>query len=318
MNNQYKQLTLCERYQIEGLKKLGFSARKIADEMARSNKTIARELKRCSKNDYSAEAAHAKATTIRSEARKLTKRGQALIDKVKGCLKFHLSPEQISGRLAKEQPSLKVCHNTIYRIINEQGWQCKLTRKGKPYRARKGQEAGVKLIPNRVDIDQRPAHVDAKEEIGHWEGDTVYGQDGYLVTLTERVSKTLLMRRVKNKTKKAVSKAIKRLLKPFKHNCHSITFDNGGEFADHQSIAKALKCDIYFAKPYHSWQRGLNENTNGLIRRFYPKGFAIGKLTEQEIYTTQLLINLRPRKTLDYLSPVEVLFGKSVSLIVAM
>ena len=81
--------------------------------------------------------------------------------------------------------------------------------------------------------------------------------------------------------------------------------------ADHQSIAKALKCDIYFAKPYHSWQRGLNENTNGLIRRFYPKGFSIGKLTEQEINNAQLLINLRPRKTLGYLSPIEVLFGKS-------
>lgn len=318
MNNQYKQLTLCERYQIEGLKELGFSARKIAEKMARSNTTVARELKRCPENAYSAEIAHAKAAAIRSEARKFSKRGQALIDKVKSCLRLHLSPEQISGRLAKEQSELNVCCNTIYRMINEQGWQYKLARKGKPYRSRKGQEAGAKLIPNRVDIDQRPAHVDAKEKIGHWEGDTVYGQDGYLVTLTERVSKTLLMCRVKSKTKKAVAKAIKRLLKPFKHICQSITFDNGGEFADHQSIAKTLECDIYFAKPYHSWQRGLNENTNGLIRRFYPKGFAIGKLTEQEIYTTQLLINLRPRKTLGYLCPVEVLFDKSVSLIAAM
>jgi IS30 family transposase len=126
------------------------------------------------------------------------------------------------------------------------------------------------------------------------------------------------MCRVKNKAKKIASKAIKRLLKPYKHICHSITFDNGGEFADHQSIAKALKCDIYFAKPYHSWQRGLNENINGLIRRFYPKGFSIGKLTEQELRITQWLINLRPRKTLGYLSPIEVLFCKSVSLIAAI
>ena len=100
--------------------------------------------------------------------------------------------------------------------------------------------------------------------------------------------------------------------------CHSITFDNGGEFAGHQSIAKALKCKTYFAKPYHSWQRGLNENTNGLLRRFYPKGFAIGQLTNQEIADTQMLINLRPRKLLNYLTPIEVLLNKRVSLIVAI
>ncbi len=102
--------------------------------------------------------------------------------------------------------------------------------------------AGAHLIPNRVDIDQRPKQVDDKQEIGHWEGDTVYGQYGYLVTLTERVSKLLLTCRVKNKTKKLVSKAIKKLLKPFKHVCKTITFDNGGEFEGHQSIAKTLKC----------------------------------------------------------------------------
>ena len=115
-----------------------------------------------------------------------------------------------------------------------------------------------------------------------------------------------------------VSKAIKKLLKPFKHVCHSITFDNGGEFAGHQSIGRALKCKTYFAKPYHSWQRGLNENTNGLLRRFYPKGFAIGQLTEQEIADTQMLINFRPRKTLNYLTPIEVLLNKRVSLIAAI
>ena len=153
MNSQYKQLTLCERYQIESLRELGFSARKIADKMARGNKTIARELKRCPENDYAAEVAHAKATAAKSEARKFAKRGQVLIDKVKGCLKYHLSPEQIAGRIAKEQPSLKVCYNTIYRMINEQGWQYMLARKGKPYKPRKGSEAGVKLIPNRVGID---------------------------------------------------------------------------------------------------------------------------------------------------------------------
>ena len=316
MNNQYKQLTLNERYQIQGLNELGFSARAIAIKMKRSNKTIARELKRCTNSHYCAEEAHTHASMIRTQAHKLTKRSQELIDKVENLLKLSFTPEQIAGRLAQEIPALKVCCNTVYHIVFEQGWRDKLARRGRPYKPRKDVMAGAHLIPNRIDIDQRPKVVDDKQEIGHWEGDTVYGQDGYLVTLTERVTKLLLTCRVKNKTKKLVTKAIKKLLKPFKHICKTITFDNGGEFAGHQSIAKALKCKVYFAKPYHSWQRGLNENTNGLLRRFYPKGFTIGQLTEQDITVTQMLINFRPRKSLNYLTPIEVLLNKRVSLIV--
>jgi IS30 family transposase len=315
MNNQYKQLTLNERYQIQGLNELGFSARAIAIKMKRSNKTIARELRRCPNSKYCAEEAHTHVSMIRTQAFKFTKRSQELIDKVEHFLKLSFTPEQIAGRLAQEVPALKVCCNTVYRIVFEQGWRHKLARQGNPYKPRKNVMAGAHLIPNRVDIDQRPKQVDDKQEIGHWEGDTVYGQDGYLVTLTERVTKLLLTCRVKNKTKQLVSKAVKTLLKPFKHVCKTITFDNGGEFAGHQSIAKTLKCKIYFAKPYHSWQRGLNENTNGLLRRFYPKGFAIGQLTEQDIEVTQMLINLRPRKSLSYLTPIEVLLNKRVSLI---
>ena len=240
MNNQYKQLTLKERYQIEGLNELGFSARTIATKMGRSNKTIARELGRCPNTEYCAKTAQTHATTIRTQARKFTKRSQERIDKVESLLELSFSPEQIAGRLAREVPMLKVCCNTVYSIVFEQGWRHKLARKGKCYKPRKDTLAGAHLIPNRVDIDQRPKEVDDKQVIGHWEGDTVYGQDGYFVTLTERVTKFLLTCRVKNKTKKLVSKAIKKLLKPFKHMCHSITFDNGGEFVGHQSIDKAL------------------------------------------------------------------------------
>jgi IS30 family transposase len=193
-----------------------------------------------------------------------------------------------------------------------------LVRTGKRCRPRKGAEAGAHLIPGCVDIDERPAHIEDKVEVGHWEGDTVYGQDSYLVTMVERVTKILLTCRVKTKTKKNVARAIKKMLKPFKHLCHTITFDNGGEFAGHQQIAKYLCCKVYFAKPYHSWQRGLNENTNGLLRRFFPKGMAIKSLPKTEIYQAQLLINMRPRKALNYLSPIEFLTGKRVSLIAAI
>jgi IS30 family transposase len=138
---------------------------------------------------------------------------------------------------------------------------------------RKGNIPGKDKVDNVVTIkgNRRIKQLEAnlKEEVGHWEGDTVYGQDGYLVTLTERVSKILLTVRVKNKTKKLVTRVINKMLKLYNSICKKITFDNGEEFTGHESIARALNCKVYFAKPYHSWLRGLNENTNGLLRRFF-------------------------------------------------
>ena len=230
-------------------------------------------------------------------------------------LNFGLSPEQISGRMKQEKTSVTLSANTIYGVVKQQGLEKLLPRGGKKYKRRQGIEAGARLIPERIDISERPAIVDEKVEIGHWEGDTVHGKDCYLVTLVERVSKCLLVKRVKSKSKVEVTKAIKSMLKPFAAICKTITFDNGGEFAGHKKVSEALKCDIYFAKPYHSWQRGLNENTNGLLRRFFPKGMAIGSVSEQEIKNAEFSINTRPRKALDYLSPYEFLTGKSVPLI---
>ncbi|MGF1807856.1 IS30 family transposase, partial [Aliivibrio sifiae] len=208
--------------------------------------------------------------------------------------------------------------STIYNLTKREYWRTLLPRKGKIYKQRKGTEAGAKLIPNRIDISQRPSIVNENAEIGHWEGDTVYGQNGYLVTMVERVSKLLVTCRVRSKFKKAVTRGINRMMKPFKVLCKTITFDNGGEFAGHAKIAKHLNCDIYFAKPYHSWQRGLNENTNGLLRRFFPKGMAIGELAAKEIKQAEFLINSRPRKALNFLSPSEYLNGKRVSVIVTI
>lgn len=166
-----------------------------------------------------------------------------------------------------------------------------------------------------MDIDERPAIVDEKTEIGHWEGDTDYGQDSYLVTLVERVSKLLLVARVLDKRKETVTTAVNELLTPYSELCETITFDNGGEFSGHQDIAKALGCSVYFAKPYHSWQCGLNENTNGLLRRYCPKGMVLGKLPEEEIDRAQFLINMRPRKALDYQTPLEYLADVCVAYV---
>lgn len=314
MENQYKQLTLEERYQIQAYIKLDFSARKISQLLERSNKSISRELSRCQRLKYNAQSAHLDSINKRKRAAKRSKHG-AVKDIVHSLLKLDLSPEQIAGRMKLEGLSISLSFTGIYNLTKRYRWLNLLARKGKPYKPRKGIEAGAKLIPNRVDIDERPEIVDVKEEVGHWEGDTVYGQDSYLVTLTERVTKALLTCRVKNKSKKLVTRALIKMLKPFKKLCKTVTFDNGGEFAGHEKLAKAIDCKVYFAKPYHSWQRGLNENTNGLLRRYFPKGMAIAALSTKVIKDAAFLINMRPRKGLNYRSPIEVLTGKSVSLI---
>ncbi|MFA0814092.1 IS30 family transposase, partial [Microbulbifer epialgicus] len=304
MGTHTNQLTLKERYQIEVLNGQNYSARAIALQLNRSNKTISRELNRF--YPYCAESAHRQALQRRHGARKYTKFDFAMKVQIDHQLK-NASPEQIAGRMKLEKCEKTVSCSTIYRWIGRLHWRLRLPRKGKTYRKRTGSEAGVKLIPERVDIEERPAIVDENTELGHWEGDTVYGQDSYLVTLVERVSRLLLTRRVPDKSKKTVSRAIKQMLKPYQAICKTITFDNGGEFAGHQSIARKLGCKIYFAKPYHSWERGLNENTNGLLRRFFPKGIEIGKIPKSRIDDAVFRINTRPRKVLNYLSPLEFL-----------
>lgn len=316
MRKRYKQLTLSERYQIQAMFQLKYSARKISAEINRSNKSISAELNRFKDNTYNAEKAHELALKKRTTAAKYCKVSPELIDKVDSLLTLDFSPEQIAGRMELENFKKRVSMHTIYSLIMKRQWGQRLPRQGKKYRKRQGITAGARLIPNRVDIDERPDDVELKLDIGHWEGDTVHGTDGYFVTLAERKSKLFLFALVKRKTKSAVSKAIIKLLKPYKKRCKSITFDNGGEFAAHEKISRALKCHIYFAKPYHSWQRGLNENSNGLLRRYFPKKTGIANISNKVLQEVSLLINIRPRKTLDYLSPLEVIAGKRVSLIV--
>ena len=311
---QYKQLTLKERYQIEAFLEMDFSARQIAVKLNRSNKTISTELKRCKKGCYHADWANRNALNQRHDAAKFTKINKRMIEAIDAALTIDLSPEQIAGRLKLESFTHPISMHTIYRSIRAQGWRYRLPRGGKKYRRRRSLGAGVKLIPNRVDIEQRPIEVDLKASVGHWEADTVHASDGYFVSVVERKTKLYLFTRIKRKTKSEVARAVVRLLKPFMKKCETITFDNGGEFAAHEFIAKRLGCQTYFAKPYHSWQRGLNENSNGLLRRYFPKRTSIAKISKQYLAGVSLLINMRPRKTLGYLTPLEVLTGKRVSV----
>ena len=165
-------------------------------------------------------------------------------------------------------------------------------------------------IPGRVDIDERPSIVDDRARVGDFEADTVIGgkHKGAIVTLAERRTRLFFAFPIFKKTAELTNDAIIRLLTPIKQYVHTITFDNGREFSMHQAIAEALDCDNYFAKPYHSWQRGLNEQSNGLLRRYFPKKMDLRNVTEKEVWEATEKLNHRPRKCLGYKTPWEAFF----------
>jgi transposase, IS30 family len=221
------------------------------------------------------------------------------------------SPEQISGWLRDQ--GIKLSHERIYQMIWQDKrdggnlWRC-LRRRGKRYNKRAGKNAGRGLIPNRIDISDRPAIVARKARLGDWEGDTVVsaGHKGGLLTLVERKSQLTKISKLQRSTARATQRATVRRLKPIDKFVHTITFDNGKEFAAHQDIAHALNARIFFATPYHAWERGLNENINGLIRDFFPKGTDFSTISNAEVAKVERLLNARPRKSLGFRSPQEV------------
>ena len=187
-----------------------------------------------------------------------------------------------------------------------------LSRVSKTYRKRYGSHDRRGAISNRVPISERPKEANNSERLGDWEGDTVHGKGGNLVTLVDRTSRYLCACPVQRRTRRQVTRAINMLLKP--HVAHTLTLDNGKKFSGHEHVAKKSRCDVYFAEPYSSWQRGTNENTNGLLRRFFPKGSDFSKLTTRQVYQAVAKINLRPRKCLGWKSAYEVHTGVSIAL----
>lgn len=274
----YKQLTEYERYQICALKKTGMNNKDIAEQLERHPTTIGRELDRnTGLRGYRPKQAHEKACQRRQTARKAIK----LTDQVKGWIKElieqQLSPEQVAGYLL-EHRGISLHHETIYQLIYEDkkagGTLYKQLRiMSKKYRKRYGSYDSRGQIKNRVSIDDRPQIVDNKERIGDWEGDTVIGKGrkSALLTLVERKTLYTMIFRLTGKQAALVAQTAVSGMKELAETIHTITLDNGLEFAHHEQIAVGLKADIYFAHPYSSWERGINENTNGLIRQYFPK-----------------------------------------------
>lgn len=320
-NRHYQQLTQGERYQIEVLRKEGFSLRAIGQALERDHSTIARELQRnTTVREYSADTADQMARRRRLSAAKAGKQDALHHQIIRKGLLLGWSPENISTRMRLEiGPSTALSHSTIYRLIDQDKAQGgalykQLPRHGKTRWKGRKRKAGRSLIPNRVDITQRPKIVDLRARLGDWEGDTVHGQDAHLVTLVERQSRLLRIRRVPTKEAEVVANAV---IDGFKgvDVAYTLTLDNGGEFAAHGLVTEALGTDIYFAKPYASYQRGTNENTNGLIRRRWPKKTNLAELSDEDIATLEFQLNTTPRKVLGGLTPLEAYTGKRVALI---
>ncbi|CAC9625685.1 Mobile element protein, partial [uncultured Gammaproteobacteria bacterium] len=185
---------------------------------------------------------------------------------------------------------MKLHHESIYRYLLKNkasgGLLYKhLRHQGKPYRKRYGHPNNRTGIPNRIDIDQRSDAVNNREVFGHWEADTIIGKThkGVIVTLDERISKLRLAYPLNSKHKDGVSAAISTLLRPVKGFVYSITYDNGKEFSGHEQVNKSINCKSYFAKPYHSWERGQNENANGLLRQYFPKTMSLVNVACNEV-----------------------------------
>lgn len=256
-------------------------------------------------------AAHRKALKRRT-GKSMIKFDDAMRERVEERLREKWSPEQVEGRFKAEGIPV-VSHQRIYEHVREDklngGDLYKSLRRGsKRRRKRYGSKDARGKIKGRVDIDQRPKIVDGKERIGDWEGDTIVGGErkGAVVTMVERKSKYLLMEKVEKADSETVANAVVGICKPHEEKLETITYDNGREFAAHATVAAGLCVAVYFAKPYHSWERGLNENTNGLIRQYIPKKAMLSGYSTEDVRTIQDAINNRPRKTLGYLTPHEV------------
>jgi len=315
---KYTQLTLSKRYHISALKKQGFSQKEIAKEIGVHPSTISREFKRNSDTHkgYDAEIAQVKSVQREKNKKKRTSLTKRIERYIRSKLKLDWSPEQISGRMRLDI-GVSVVHETIYRYIyankaNGGRLYKYLRHKNKKYHKRSNEYKARGTIIDRTMIDKRPKIVEKKRRIGDFEIDTVIGKNhkGALVTVVDRKSKFTLIKKVPSKEAEVVKKALIEMMQPIKAITHTLTSDNGKEFAYHKDISSALEADFYFAHPYHSWERGLNEHTNGLIRQYLPKKSEFLHISKEEIITIQNRLNHRPRKVLGYKTPYEVFFGE--------
>jgi IS30 family transposase len=311
------QLTQAQRYQIAVLLAVEKMQKEIAKLIGTSPSTISREIQRNGGRDlYDPDKAHQRAIHLRKNAKKAIKMTFQMIQWIESKIRIEWSPEQIAAK-SHEALGTSISHQRIYQHI----WSDKrhggtlykhLRQRGKKRKAYGSKDKRGQLV-NRVSIDERPKIVDEKTRLGDLEIDTVIGKNhqGALVTIVDRKSLFTFIAKVDSKHAEGVTAATIKLLLPYKNQLFTVTADNGKEFAGHEKIAQELDLKFYFAHPYSSWERGANENTNGLIRQYFPKGSSFEEITDEDVKRVQHRLNHRPRKTLNYKTPFEVFFENS-------
>lgn len=323
----YCHLTLAQRYEIDALFRAGHKQSFIAAQLQINKSTISRELKRnrTKTGCYNAFSAHENAQ-VQKERFSLNRK---FIEAMERFIRDKLSneqwsPEQITGYCKLHEIPM-VSHERIYQFIYQNkadGGQLykNLRVASKSYRKRYGSGKNKRsIIKDRVSIDQRPDCINNKERVGDWEIDTIIGKDGKgaIVTIAERATAFVLIAKLNGKNAMELAKAVVWLMAPFKHLVLSITADNGLEFAMHKYISEKLEAEFYFAHPYSSWERGLNEYTNKLIRQYIPKKTDFNDVNNHQIRNITMKLNSRPRKNLDFKSPGTVFlnsFNSEVAL----
>jgi IS30 family transposase len=316
----YKQLAREQRYQIYALKRAGQNQSQIAVLVGCHKSTISRELRRnCGQKGYRPYQADELSYDRQCEAYR-SRIAWETWQLVEQLLRQEWSPEQIAGWLKrKKQPT--VSHECIYLYVYAEkrrgGTLHQHLRSQKKQRKRYSGYIRRGQIPNRISIEKRPKIVANKSRFGDWEADTIVGarHKGGILSVVERKSKLVRLRKLATKAAAEMKDNAIELLAPLASKVHTITVDNGKEFCEHELIAAGLQARIYFAHPYSSWERGLNENTNGLVRQYFPKKYDFTKITDQELQFVEDRLNNRPRKTLGYRTPNEVSFKqRSVAL----
>lgn len=319
----YTQLTLVERFRIFHMRMVGYRVREIARELGRSHSTISRELKR----NTTAEGlspmwvAHAQGLCEQRRQRARHRRRQdneALRAYVAERLHAHWSPQMIAGRLRLDFPrhrSMRISHEGIYRWVYADAraagelYRC-LPYQHKRRRKQRRHGSGRSRIAGRVPISQRPAAVDTRKQFGHWEADTIYGHKTKhcLLTQVERKSRFVMIKKLSDRSANSVAQAhIEQLSELPRAWRQTLTVDNGSEFAHFARVEQACAIQFYFAEPYCAWQRGTSENTNGLVRRYLPKGTDFSQVDDEYLASLANSLNNRPRKCLNYRTPTEVI-----------
>lgn len=310
---KYHQLTSEERYMISAYRLQGQNLSFIAKQLGRHRSTVSRELRRnrCNDNRYRPSKAITRTARRRRESRRRWYFSDVQLQMVASLLRLDWSPEQISGWLRRHR-IFSISHETIYRFVYYDrfyggGLYDHLRQAGKKWRKRYRSMDSRGVLAGKRCLDERPAGANNRSRIGHWEIDTVLGSGDQhcIVTMVERKTKYTLIGKLKARTTEELNRRTLQLIEQEAGKVRTITADNGTEFHQFKKIEAKTQTKFYFAKPYHSWERGLNENTNGLIRQYLPKRKSMKHITQQDCERIARRLNKRPRKTLNYKTPEE-------------